>query len=156
MGQLADTLGIGPIFTRNGQEYQVTPIKPYHRGMFEAKLEQWGWEAIERSKAYVSDAVLRVNVSVLQQDIVAQRYSQSSQNYDDASRSRAGVRYLLTLMLRDQPKDRDKEWKARHSAIDEEWVDAWLTEDPEGAVRVYNEAIGTRPAEKKADEQSAG
>lgn len=157
MGQLADTLGVGPLFTRDGKEYQATPIKPYHRAMFEAKLEQWGWEAIERSKSWVSEAVLRLNISVLQQDIVAQRYSQSSQNYDDASRSRAGIRYLLTLMLRDQPKEKDDEWRARHLAIDEAWVDKWLTEDVETAIRIYNEAIGVKPKDdKKDDEQSAG
>ncbi len=166
MGQLADTLGIGPIFTRNGQEYQVTPIKPYHRGMFEAKLEQWGRELIERTKSWVPESSWRTDISVFQQDVIAQRYSQSHQNYRDAMLSYNGIRYILAMLLRDQPKEKDKVWKERHAAIDEAWVESWVEEDRQGfpdkqaqnVMQIYFEAIGAtiKQDEKKEDEQPAG
>lgn len=141
MGQMADILGIGPLFTRDGKEYQVSPIQPYHRGMFEAWVEKQVWEAIERASKWVSEATQRINISVLQQDIAAQRYAQGTTNYDDASRSKSGVRYLLTIMLRD-----------KHKETTEEWVDAWMTEKPEEAIRIYNQAIGANKPEPSKSE----
>lgn len=150
MGQLADALGIGILFNRNGKEYQCSRIKTYHRGMLEAWLEKEAWEGVERSKAWVSTDTFRTSCRELTLAIGAQELSQSSEKYDKASRSAAGVRYLLTLLLRECGTQKGFE---HQGGIDEEWVEKWMNEDAESAIRIYNQAIAPLP---KPDEKNDG
>ncbi len=138
MGQLADAVGVGILFTRNGKEYQCSHVKPYQKGMFEAWVEKQAWEGIDRSRAWVNAETFRISCRELTLAIGAQELAQGSEKYDHASRMKAGIRYLLMLMLRACGKLTGFETQ---SVIDEAWVDQWLEEDAEQALRVYGQAI---------------
>ena len=145
MASISEVLGVCTPFDRKNrdgeiQEYCLASIQPHHRAMFEAWLRKQAWECIEQAKQWVNDETTRTSISVLTQDIAAKRYSMGSRNYDDASRAREGVRYLMMLMLRENHKD-----------VDEEWVEKWLADDPVKAVWHYNEALGVKQTETKAD-----
>lgn len=151
MGELADAVGVGILFTRNGTEYQCSRVKPYHKAMFEAWVEKQAWEGIDRSKAWVSEATFRTACRELSLGIGAQELAQGSERYDHASKTRAGVSYLLMLMLRECSNQKGFE---HQKEINEQWVDQWVEENQEQAARIYNDAISQRP--KKKEEPSDG
>lgn len=127
------------MFIRDKKERHCAHVQPYHRALFETWLVKQAWDEIERAKQFVSASTTQASISVLLQDLTAKRYAQGSKNYDDASRSPDGVKYLLLVMLREEKGNED---------VNEEWIEKWVNEKPQEAIRVYNEAIGLRPRTK--------
>lgn len=131
MAQLADALGLGPEFTYDGAVYRAAPIAPIHRGRFEVWLERQAWEGVQRSKAWVDRDTFAIACRELGVAIGAQELGYASARYREALRSYAGIRYILSLLVKRQAPEGEQ-------PVDEEWVGKWMDADMENSIRIYN------------------
>jgi hypothetical protein len=100
VAEATHALGVGPHVEFNGRKYPISPWTIEMTCQFEGWLEQQAFDAVERTRGFVSEDVYQRRLDTVTRLIASKQFASGSQAAADAAKTPAGMKFSTYLQLR--------------------------------------------------------
>ncbi len=100
MGQISQSLGVGPEFEYDGKTYRLSPWTYRIQGEFERYLEDFAMRTVRRMKPYTTDPEYRELLASVHRDVASGFYNFGGKAASEAMGTLSHLQYLVLLCLK--------------------------------------------------------